>query len=252
MSDPVETRPDEENGDAAGGGTNHGRQEPDARSEREPGAEPPSPSDRDDPTEASRGAGDPDLDLDLEEGIELTRKPTVASSAAALVAALVATLAAGLVSVTAVAIGVGGVVLLGAALAVGHRGTADAGAVLVFAGVLAAGVGGGAPAVEPTLVGAVATVLAWDRAQAAIDLGEQLGRESRTLRLEAVGLASSLVVGLASATVGYGIYVVGSGGQPVSALVLLLLAAVLLTVGLGSKRKRGGKWGSSRRGPRRR
>ncbi|WP_449289598.1 DUF7519 family protein [Natronobacterium lacisalsi] len=111
---------------------------------------------------------------------------------------------------------------------------------------------GGAAAVEPTLVGAVATVLAWDRAQAAIDLGEQLGREARTLRLEAVGLASSLVVGLASATVGYAIYVVGSGGQPVSALVLLLLAAVLLTVGLGSKRKRGGKWGSSRRGPRRR
>ncbi|AFZ73704.1 DUF7519 family protein [Natronobacterium gregoryi] len=183
---------------------------------------------------------------DPDAGVDLTRKPTLASSAAAVGTGAVAALVAGFVSTMALAIGATGIVVLAVALAIGNRDAVDAGAFVVFAGVLIAGVQGGVAAVEPTLVGTIAAVLAWDRAHAAVDLGEQLGRETPTLRLEAVGFASSLLVGLLSGTVGYAVYVFGTGSQPVPALVLLLLAALFITIGLGSgKRER--NWRSSRR-----
>ncbi|SDR08119.1 DUF7519 family protein [Natronobacterium texcoconense] len=198
-------------------------------------------SDADDPAVDDVDVGRPDPD----EGVDLTRKPTIASSVAAVVTATVAALVAGLVSVTALGVGVAGVVVLAVGLAIGNRDAVDVGALVVFLGILLAGLQGGATAVEPTLVGTIATVLAWDRAHAAIDLGEQLGREPPTLRLEAVGFASSLLVGLLAGTFGYAVYVFGGGGQPVPALVLLLLAALFITIGLGAGKERG-DWRSSR------
>ncbi|EMA41731.1 DUF7519 family protein [Halobiforma nitratireducens] len=250
MSERVETRSADATEPAADetGGREPADLEPDSdtpASNSEPGSDSQTGTD---PASDTDAAVERDgTDLEAGAGVELTRKPAIASSLVAVAAAVVAVVLSGLFTATAVTVGAAGVVLLSVALAVGHRSAADAGAVLVFGGVLLAGFEGGIAAVEPTLIATVTTVLAWDRAHAAIDIGEQLGRESETLRLEAVGLASSLVVGLIAATVGYTIYVVAGGGQPVSALVLLLLAAFLITVGLGREKQSGGRWGSRRR-----
>jgi hypothetical protein len=165
---------------------------------------------------------------------EITRRPTIRSSAAAGTAALVAVLAAGLGSSVGLAFAAVGAVVFAASLVRGHRRAADVGGIVLFFGVVASGLG--TTAVEPTIVGTIATVVAWDVAHGAIDLGEQLGREAETSRLEAVQIVSSLLVGLLAGTAGYAVYVVGAGGQPVAAVVLLVLAALLIVVGFGERR----------------
>ncbi|WP_223302080.1 hypothetical protein [Haladaptatus sp. R4] len=44
--------------------------------------------------------------------------------------------------------------------------------------------------------------------------------------------ASSTIVGVAAGALGYGVYLVGGGGKPVTALVFLLIATLALTSAL--------------------
>ncbi|MFC4246321.1 hypothetical protein ACFOZ7_04850 [Natribaculum luteum] len=166
---------------------------------------------------------------------EITRRPTTVGSAVAVVAAVVA-LAASASSTSGLVFGFAGVGVVTVGVTRGRRRAVDIGALALFLGVVTGGLAGGS--VEATLLGTVGTVLAWDCGQSAVDLGEQLGREADTWRLEAVHAGSSLLVGLASATIGYAAYVVAGGGQPVAAVVLLLTAAILVTIGLGTDRVR--------------
>ncbi|WP_049927009.1 DUF7519 family protein [Halopiger goleimassiliensis] len=174
---------------------------------------------------------------DALEGVELTHRPTVASSAGAVVAVLFAAAVAATGSIGGGALAATGGVILAGGLVRGHRSAVDLGGFVAFGGVVVAGLESGY--VEPTLVGTVGTVVAWDVGHGAIDLGEQLGQESPTLRLEAVLACSSLLVGLLAATIGYALYVFGPATGPVGALVLFLAAAALLTIGLGMGRERG-------------
>ncbi|MXV62768.1 hypothetical protein GS429_11960 [Natronorubrum sp. JWXQ-INN-674] len=173
----------------------------------------------------------------------ITRRPTVVLSAATIAAVLAAVLAIGAGADSALAFGLLGAVCLAAGVVRGLPTALDVGAVVLFIGVVVGGLE--QTAVEPTVIGTIATVIAWDLGHSAVDLGEQLGRESRTARLEAVQIVSSLLVGLLSGTVGYAVYVVAGGGQPVAAAVLLLLAAVLITIGLGTQRGRSANWSGS-------
>jgi hypothetical protein len=75
-------------------------------------------------------------------------------------------------------------------------------------------------------------VLAWDVGGSAISVGAQLGRDADTVRLEAVHIAASTALGAVVVGVGYGLYRAGPGEQPVVALVLLVVAAVLLVEAL--------------------
>ncbi|THE63385.1 hypothetical protein D8Y22_18785 [Salinadaptatus halalkaliphilus] len=168
------------------------------------------------------------------DAVELTHRPSVASSVVAVAAAGFGALLAGLGSVNGLAIGAVGGAVLGVGLIRGHRTAVDIGALAVFAGVVIGGLG--STAVEPTVLGTIATVLAWDLAHGGIGLGEQLGRESPTRRLEAVLFVSSLSVGLVSGLLGYAVSLVGAGALPVDAVVLLVTAAALLTVALGARR----------------
>ena len=200
--------------------------------------------------DASGGAdnadGDPDAANAADGSVDLTRKPTVLSSAVALAAAVVAALTAGLGSATGLGFGAVGTAVLALGLATGRRPrtAVDVGAAVLFFGVVAGGLE--AAVVGPTVAGTIATVLAWDVAHTAVDVGEQLGREAPTRRLEGVAIVSSLLVGLLAGTLGYAVYVAGAGGQPVAALVLLLLAAALIVVGLGTRRERSGSSRSRR------
>lgn len=90
---------------------------------------------------------------------------------------------------------------------------------------VAAGLGGAA---EPLLVATVSLAVAWDVADHGLSLGEHVGREARTGRNVAVHAGSSLLVGALSAAVVYGTYLAAAGGQPVTAVALLLFGAVVL------------------------
>ncbi|GAB3674463.1 DUF7519 family protein [Halopiger thermotolerans] len=193
---------------------------------------------------------DPETEDADSASVDVTRKPTRVAGIAAGLAALVAAFAGGVGATAGLAFGVLGAGVLGAALVVGHRTAADVGGAALFFGVVAGGLEG-AP-VAATVAGTIATVLAWDFAHTAIDVGEQLGREARTIRLEAVAIGSSLLVGLVTGTIGYAVYVAGAGGQPVAAVVLSLVAALLVTVGLGTGRERSGTQRSGRSGRSRR
>ncbi|MFP9192857.1 DUF7519 family protein [Natronosalvus vescus] len=162
--------------------------------------------------------------------IEVTRRPTRISSVAATLAGGVAVLSAALGGPAGPTVGLVGFLVLGLGLHRGIYGAVDIGAGLVFLGVLFGGLQG-AP-VEATVLGAVTALVAWDLGTSAVELGSQLGREADTRRLEGVQLLSSLSVGLLTATVGYGAYVFGAGGQPAGAVVLLLLSVLFVVVGL--------------------
>jgi hypothetical protein len=154
------------------------------------------------------------------------RAPTRLASGVSAAAAVAALVASGRYAWPAFVVGVTGVALLVAGLVRGARGPLTLGAAGVAAGGIVAGVRG-AP-VLPVLVGVAFAVLSWDAGGTAVSLGEQLGRDAETARLEAVHLAGSAAVATITGAVGYGVYLTATGGRPVVALVLLLFAALSL------------------------
>lgn len=173
-----------------------------------------------------------------------TRRPTAVNASIAGGCALLVVAVCAVASVSAVAVAAGGGLVLVLGLVRGVDEAVDVGCLGLFGGVLAGALAGGS--VELTLVGTVATVVAWDLGRSALDLGEQLGREADTARLEAVHAGSSALVGLVTVTAGYGLYALAADGQPVWAVALLLAAAALVTVGLRVRSR--GRTGSRRRG----
>lgn len=120
---------------------------------------------------------------------------------------------------------VGGAVLVAGVLRASRRLVAG-GAAVLFLGVL-----GGALRGDPllSLLGGALAVVAWDVGEHAIGVGEQLGADSPTRRLEVTHAAASAIVGLAAVGVGYGIYTAAWSGLPETALTLFVAGALLLT-----------------------
>jgi hypothetical protein len=162
--------------------------------------------------------------------VTVDRRPSRVGSALALVPALVAALAGGLYTWSGLLVGAAGLLGLAAGLARGSRSAVTLGAAGLFAGAVLAGAAG-AP-VGPVLVGAAAAVVAWDVATTAVSVGEQLGRDAGTERLEATRALASAGVGVVTVGLSYGVYLAGAGGRPVAALLFLLVAAVLLVAAL--------------------
>jgi len=155
----------------------------------------------------------------------ITRRPTTLSGGLSLVVGSLVLVLGALVSVPAIGPGVLGVTSLGLAVTYGRRRLADLGGVGLLLTTVAAGLSGSELL---TLGCAVGAVLAWDLANNAIELGEQLGRETDTSRAELVHAGATLGVGLVTAGTSYVIYRSATGGQPVTAVFFLLLAAVAL------------------------
>lgn len=160
----------------------------------------------------------------------IDRSPVRLGTGLAIVSALLAWLAVGAYSLLAVAIGAPGVALVVVGATRGARWAVTSGAAVLFAGVLVAGVFEAPPLA--LLAGTVLAVTAWDAGGTAIDLGEQLGRDADATRLQVVHVGSTALAGLLATGVSYGIYRAATGGQPVAALALLLVAAVMLTEAL--------------------
>lgn len=110
-----------------------------------------------------------------------------------------------------------------------HFVTAGTGAVLL--GVFASGVVSGAPA--PRLLAAtVATVVAWDLGEQAVNMGEHVGREARTWPVELVHGAASVLVGATAVAAALLVYGADVTGLPLAGLSALLGAALVLATTL--------------------
>ena len=166
--------------------------------------------------------------------------PSLVGSGAAVVAAFGSALLAGATLPASLLLGSIGIAGLAAGLVRGGRIWIDVGAFVVFAAVLVSALSG-AP-VSSTAAATIGAVLAWDVGHRAVGLGEQLGRDARTVRLETVHVAVSLLIGLGSAVLAYLAFTLAVGPQPVAVVILLVLAGAFLLVALGT---RGGRYGEA-------
>ncbi|WP_135828535.1 DUF7519 family protein [Halorussus halobius] len=161
---------------------------------------------------------------------ERDRSPARLSSVLSLTAGAVAWATSALTGSLALAAGGAGVLVLLVGVVLGSRRGVTLGAAALLVGALAGGLTSDAP--HLLLPGVMGSVLAWDLGEQAINVGEQLGPAADTTRLEATHAAASTVVAVGGGGLGYAVYLFASGGQPVTALVFLLVAAVALTSAL--------------------
>lgn len=157
---------------------------------------------------------------------EVDRGPVALSRSLSAFAGVLALVTSGFYSWIGLSIGVVGLVVLTVGLVRGETPVVTVGSFGLFLGTVVTGAQG-AP-VAPVLAGVVLAVVAWDVGGNAISIGQQLGRSAGTVRIELLHAGASLAVGTLSAGIGYGVYWFGASGQPVPAVVFLLLGAVLL------------------------
>lgn len=113
----------------------------------------------------------------------------------------------------------------------GSRALVKLGSAAAFAAVIASGVFQ-AVAASTLLLAGVATVVAWDSGENAINVGEHLGRGAATARVELVHVGASAAVGALAVLGGRLVRDVGTPSLSLPALATLLVAAILLVAAL--------------------
>jgi hypothetical protein len=157
------------------------------------------------------------------------RRPPSLSVGIAVVAAAAVALSVGGAPLAA-GIGVLGVALVAAGLAVASRALIELAGTALGLAVVAGGALGAAPA--SVGVAALAAVVAFDVADHAHDLGRRIGRDARTRRNELAHAGGSLLVGGLAGAVAYGTFLGAAGEQPATALAFLIGGAIALIVAL--------------------
>ena len=105
----------------------------------------------------------------------------------------------------------------------------SAGAILVGGGLLASGVVLEAGRFR-LLAGTALVVVAWDAAEQAVNLGEQVGRRGSSRRVVATHSAWSVGVGVVGVAAATGVYSLDVTGLPILAVGLLLVGLVAVAV----------------------
>lgn len=149
-------------------------------------------------------------------GLLLTLVPTavaVAASAAVPSGLLVAAVAA---------------VVLVSGVRVGSRTVVTVGTIAIFVAVLLTGVQG-ASTLRVT-VGAAATIVAWDAGTNAIGVARQLGARADATDVLVVHTLATTLLAVAVGAGAVAVYWLGRGGEPTTAVALLLLAALLFVL----------------------
>lgn len=141
---------------------------------------------------------------------------------AALAVAAAATTPGGLV-VSAI----GAVVVVGG-VGTGSRTVVTVGTIALFGGVLLAGVGGAS--ILQVCLGAAAAIVAWDAGTNALGVAGQLGADAATTRLLIVHTFATSIVALAISVGALAIYWLSRGGEPTTAVALLLLATLVFVL----------------------
>lgn len=155
------------------------------------------------------------------------RPPRLAASLAAIAALVGAVFTApgGTVAFGLAALGIP-VLALGAFR--GRRALVSAGGLLVVVGAV---LGGAFGAPTATVIAATAAAfVAWDVGEHGVGLGEQVGTRARTRHAVLTHAAGSALVAGGTAVVAVAVFTAGPSGRPLSALLLLLVGAVIVTV----------------------
>lgn len=156
--------------------------------------------------------------------------PSRLSGGFALAMGVLATIPGAAAGSGGISLSLAGLLVLGGGLLRGSRSLVTLGATGLLCGALVAGLAAGGPA--SVLLAVTATTLAWDAGQFAIGVGSQLSREATTVRLELVHAAGSTVAGVTTVMLGYVGFLASDSGQPLSGVILLVAAVVVLLVAL--------------------
>jgi hypothetical protein len=157
------------------------------------------------------------------------RRPPPLSIGISVAAAVVVALSVARVPI-AVGIGVSGVVTVTVGLVLASRPLLEVSGAMLGLAVVAGGALGATPA--SVSVAALAAVVAFDVADHAQGLGQEIGRDARTRRNELVHAGGSLLVGGVAGAIAYGVFLGIAGGQPTTALAFLLCGAIALVAAL--------------------
>lgn len=160
----------------------------------------------------------------------IDRRPSRVGGGVAVAATAAVVLVLGAVDLLAGLLAAIGLTCFVAAVAGGYRRFVDAGAAGLLAAVAMGGVGG--VSVPSLLVAAVLAVVAWDALDHGFGLSAHVGRGATTLRNETFHAGVSLVGGIAVAGVTYGVYVVVPSGWPLTALIMVMIAAMFALLAL--------------------
>lgn len=158
------------------------------------------------------------------------RPPTTAVLPAAVAAAVVVLSVAIVSPMDAAVAGAGAAAVVYGAHTAARR-FVTVGAGLAFVGVVLAAARG-----LPTslaLVAALGTLVAYDTGEHAVTLGVDVGRQAPVDQSVLVHTTGGLAVGVLAAAFGYGAYMFGPASLPLTGLLALLFAAVLLAYALG-------------------
>lgn len=150
------------------------------------------------------------------------------SSVIAVVATAIGVALTAPFNVLAAPFGLAGVVIVAGALFLrDSRGYLSLGVGFGILGALLAGAYGAVPPAL-MLVAVSALLVAWDVGQHGVSIGQQLGRDTRTERLELVHAGITTLV-IAVIDVGaFAVFQLAGGGRPASAAALVVIGAVVL------------------------
>ena len=181
-----------------------------------------------DVTDAAAASSEVTPDEEEDDYVEVAHAPPRFSQVVSVVAALVAVVLTAPFAVLAAPFGLGGLVMVAVSVFSKHsRGWLTAGVGMILFGTLITGGYGTLPA-ELLLVAVGAALVAWDTGQYGIVLGNQLGRQAASQRIQIVHLAgSAIAIGVASAFA-YLIFLLSAGGQPAPAVAVAVIGIVLL------------------------
>lgn len=157
------------------------------------------------------------------------RPPTLAGSLATI-AALVAVVFTTPGGPTALGLAALGVPVLAVGAFRGRRLFVSFGGLLLAGGAILGGVVG--TPVASVLAGMAAAFVAWDVGEHGTGLGEQVGNAARSRHAVVAHAAGSTLVAAVTTLGGVGLYSASPSGRPFSALLLLVLGAVILAVAL--------------------
>lgn len=156
------------------------------------------------------------------------RRPPSLSLAVSLVWLSLSVVITSLFSFESVPLGLVGILIIIGAFFRQSRQLLSIGVALVVVGVIVAGVVS-MPIAWTLLAGTVA-ILGWDAGSTTLSLGEQLGRQAQTHRIEAMHIGSSAAVGFGTVAIAYTVIYTAGGARTVSAILLLVVAVAILTV----------------------
>lgn len=184
-------------------------------------------SDRGDRAETPRDSVKPaDEPSDVPTVVEADHAPSRLTQLTAIGLAVLAPLG---VRGYGLALGLAGAVLVSYGTLRGARAVIDGGGVGLIAGLCVAALEGAAT--NTVLLATVLAVVAWDVGRYGIVVGEQLGRQATTTRIEVAHVCSSLAVGMLALLALSAVNAVVTGRAGVG-LWLLLVGLIVLIVGL--------------------